>query len=124
MRINAFVARLLAAALAAGAVGPTGGMVFASASDTGVKATQVTGYEIVKVHDAASTDRTVLCPRGKRALSGGAQFTDPYAGFGLIVLSVPAGTRRSGWRTALGNSFSGVGLPPNGTDFYAVCASV
>jgi hypothetical protein len=125
MRTKAVLPRLLVTAVVAGVVGTVGGITLASASDTSTKRVQVTGYQVVKVHDtgAQNNDVTVFCPRGKRALSGGGEISAPLTTFGRVVLSVPAQTRRSGWRTVITGSIPG-GVPaPVDADFYAVCAN-
>jgi hypothetical protein len=128
MRANLAVSRLIVTAVVAGIAGTVGGITFASASDTNTKTARVTGYQVVKEHNPATqpADRTVLCPRGKVAVSGGGEATPPspsLSSFGRVVLSVPAGgPRRTGWRTAIVAGFPGQEQPMVEADIYAVCA--
>jgi hypothetical protein len=122
-----FTVLLIVAAVVGGVVGTLGGVGLASARDTETKVTRVTGYQVVKEHNPATqpADRTIMCPRGKTAVSGGGEAVAPGPGltsFGRIVLSVPAGgPRRTAWRTAIVAGFPGNESPMVEADFYAVC---
>jgi hypothetical protein len=125
MRAKRTIVRLVVTAAVAAVAGTVGGITLASANESSPRAAQVTGYEVVKVHDtgAQNNDVTVFCPRGKRALSGGGEISAPLTSFGRMVLSVPAQTRRSGWRTVITGSIPGGQPAAVDADFYAVCAS-